>query len=104
MFAIALQVSLRAVKIRQLPLMFAPPKRQVNIELLTAWLAYETLAVIAAILPSNQNASGAIGNCCACPSVFTSAFSAFSAAFSPCQDEESTNFSVLEQNLLASST
>ena len=64
MFAIALQVPLRAVKIRQLPLMLAPPQRQVNIKLLPAWLAYETLAVIAAILPSNQNASGAIGNCC----------------------------------------
>ena len=64
MFAIALQVPLRAVKIRQLPLMLAPPKRQVNIKLLPAWLAYETLAVTAAILPSNQNASGAIGNCC----------------------------------------
>ena len=59
MFAIALQVPLRAVKIRQLPLMLA----QVNIKLLPAWLAYETLAVIAAILPSNQKASGAIGNC-----------------------------------------
>jgi len=58
-FAIALQVPLRAVKIRQLPLMLA----QVNIKLLPAWLAYETLAVIAAILPSNQNASGAIENC-----------------------------------------
>jgi len=44
--------------------MLAPPKRQVNIKLLPAWLAYETLAVIAAISPSNQNASGAIGNCC----------------------------------------
>ena len=64
MFAIALQVPLRAVKIRQLPLMLAPPQRQLNIKLLPAWLAYETLAVIAAILPSNQNASGAIGNCC----------------------------------------
>jgi len=36
----------------------------VNIKLLPAWLAYETLDVIAAILPPNQNASGAIGNCC----------------------------------------
>jgi len=44
--------------------MLAPPQRQLNIKLLPAWLAYETLAVIAAILPSNQNASGAIGNCC----------------------------------------
>jgi len=31
-------------------------------------MAYETLDVIAAILPPNQNASGAIGNCWVTPS------------------------------------
>ncbi|MCP4940967.1 MAG: hypothetical protein GY924_03170, partial [Planctomycetaceae bacterium] len=35
-----------------------------NIKLLPAWLAYETLAVTAAILTANQNPIGAIGNCC----------------------------------------
>ena len=38
--------------------MLVPLKRKVNLKSL-AWLAYETLAVIAAVLPPNQNAFGA---------------------------------------------
>ena len=42
--------------------MRVPPKRKVNTELL-ARQAYETLAIIAAVLPPNQNAFGAAKNC-----------------------------------------
>ena len=64
MFANALQVPLRAVKIHPLPFNTIPPKRQVSIKLLLASQAYETPAVIAAFLTEKQNTSDATGNCC----------------------------------------
>jgi hypothetical protein len=41
--------------------MRVPPKRQVNIKLL-AEQSYETLAVLAAVFPQNQNAFGTAKN------------------------------------------
>ena len=64
MFANALQVPLRAVKIHPLPFNTIPPKRQLSIKLLLASQAYETPAVIAAFLTEKQNTSDATGNCC----------------------------------------
>ena len=43
--------------------MRVPPKRKVNVKLL-ARQAYETLAIIAAVLPYNHNTFGAAQNCC----------------------------------------
>ena len=63
MFANALQVPLRAVKIHPLPFNTIPPKRQLSIKLLLASQAYETPAVIAAFLTEKQNTSDATGNC-----------------------------------------
>jgi hypothetical protein len=63
LFANALQVPLRAIKIQPLPFNTIPPKRQGTIKLLLAWPTYETPAVIAAIFPENQNSSDATGNC-----------------------------------------
>ena len=51
--------------------MLVPPKRKVNIKLL-AKQAYETLAMIAAVLPQNQNAFGAAKNCWHTTSYFCS--------------------------------
>ena len=62
-FAEALQVPLRAAMIHQLPLNACPSQKKSELKLL-AEQAYETLAVIAAVLPQNQNAFGAAGNCC----------------------------------------
>jgi hypothetical protein len=64
MFAIALQVPLRAVKIssafiQRLPL----PKDKCSIKLLLAEQSCEAPAVIAAVLPKNQNAFSAAKNC-----------------------------------------
>jgi hypothetical protein len=63
MFVIALQVPLRAAMIGQLQLNARPSQKKSGLKLL-AEQAYETLAVIAAVLPQIQNAFGTGKNCC----------------------------------------
>jgi hypothetical protein len=62
MFAIALQVPLRAAMIRQFQLDARPSQKKSGLKLL-AEQAYETLAVIAAVLPQIQNVFGTGQNC-----------------------------------------